>query len=283
MYNKSRSSFFPKHDAYFYMNSGYKKAMDFINGELNEDDYIKSHEDSAQKNTLSWPELYLLKRDMELFRIYLLKFSLTKRRLVLMNEEIIGFSQNDLYNNYGVNFEIMRKFIGKKEIIKRPKSKPKIRNIEASGTFHNQFIATISILARVPFEWLVSEKPNGVWENKHFYYLPNPLMDAEEFISFIQSVSEKIHDVRGIILKLENGDHIYIRVESIFGGLILEIFNKGSSLNYLVTLFETLKSFDITLGYMETVIPHQVNVAIVCKHKSIKPICLPIEFKSLHL
>lgn len=82
-----------------YLDMCKKKMNEFIIGESTEEDYIRVHEDSAGRNTLAWPELLDVRKDMNIYREFLLKLSLENRRLVLLNEEVISFSQRELFIN----------------------------------------------------------------------------------------------------------------------------------------------------------------------------------------
>ncbi|MFT4416029.1 hypothetical protein ACLM5H_19390 [Fredinandcohnia humi] len=269
-----------------YIKICYRRTIEFINNQLNEEEYIKFHEDSNGRNTLPWPELYLLRGNMNLFRNFLLKFKLKNRRLVLTNEEIIGFSQQALYDNYGISFKPLSRFIGKSKSVVRRKFDPKIRNIVTSDTdvFHKEFVAFMALLARVPIDWLEEEIPENKWRVHHLNYLQNSRVNSNELLEIINSTSKEIHDVRGIILALENekNNETFIRLELINGSFILEILNQDNPLRSIVYLLDKLKNFNIEIGYTKTVIPSQYNFTVIGNNNPQKSIYLP-EFKRLQL
>ncbi|WP_273853114.1 hypothetical protein [Guptibacillus spartinae] len=261
----------------------YKKALEFLHNKRSDEEYINIHNDSGKRNTLAWPELIKLREDMDLYRKYLLKFSLLKRRLVLMNEEIIGFSQQALYEKYGISFNPIARFIGKKRSGPRAKAKPKIRNIETNVDFNKEFIAFIALLSRVPIDWLEEEIPSEKWCENYFRYLPGSRMKENEFLEILASCSsQKSHDVRGIILETEDSEDIFIRLESMNGGFIIELFNKDSPYKDILYLLDLVKEFDIKTGSMQTVIPTQVNFTIISQNSPLK-IINPPEFCLLQL
>lgn len=253
----------------------YNSARDFIEGILSEDEYIKKHHDSIDRNTLPWDELYLLQSNMEDYRNYLLRFSLYNRRLVLLNEEIIRFSQQDLYLKFGVSFDLIRKFIGKKDENPRTKIvKATIREVLPGYGSQIELAAYISVLTRVPFEWLKFENPSMSWTTDYFLLLKDPLMNRDEFLNLIKSLPEDIHDVRGIILEVGNNARLYIRFEWIKGAFIIELFNPNSTYSQFDSLIRILTEYKLDYGLAQTVIPSQRNFVIFCQNKSRKSICL---------
>lgn len=252
---------------------GYRNAINFLRNELSAKEYIASHHDSRGSNRLEWNELLLLRANMHLYREYLLKFSLMDRRRVLINDEIIGFSRRDLFYLYGIAPDTVGRFIGQKNTITRKKHPPEIRDIMTENLFPKEFVAFISLLSRVPFQWLEVENPEQRWSTDYFYYLPEPIMSGKQFINYIKSQPIDIHDVRGIIIKLEDSDKLFIRMEWLYGGFIIELFNTNASLRVYRKLRELLASFDLQVGYTKTVISTQDNFTLICKYKSSKPIC----------
>ncbi|MBM7602589.1 hypothetical protein JOC75_000559 [Metabacillus crassostreae] len=264
-----------------YLDMCKRKMNEFINDERTEEDYIRVHEDSLGRNTLAWPELLDVRKDMDIYREFLLKLSMENRRLVLLNEEVISFSQRELYYNYGISFNPLRRYFGSKKSVSKPViSPPNIRKIITSGALDRQFIAFAALLARVPIDWLEREKPSKKWSVEYFDFLPSPRMNEKEFLSLINSVKGNLHDVRGIIIENKEIGDIYIRLELIDGGFIIEILNKNSPFQYVSYALNLLKDFNIHFGSMQTVISSQVN--FICFSKSLKNIDFP-EFTPVQL
>jgi hypothetical protein len=101
---------------------------------------------------------------------------------------------------------------------------------------------------------------------------------------YISSLNYLQNDIRGIIIKYDEKLKLYIRLEIQSGGFIIELFNKQSPLNETILLLELLRTFEIEIGYMPTVIPNQINFTIVYKNQmNNTPVCLPMEYRTLHL
>lgn len=255
----------------------YNSAIDFMENILTSEEYIQKHNDSNNRNMLEWNELYILRSNMEFFGRFLQKFSVLERRLVLMNKEIIGFSQQELFFNFGINFDMIGRFLGKKEVKKRNKTRdPIIREVLSNRGNLLELAAYISMLARIPVEWLILDKPEQSWSTEHFIFLDDCYMKNDEFLDMIQSYSEDIHDVRGIILDLDSNERLYIRFEWIKGAFLIELFNRNASYSTIDKLRKLLGEYKFGEGLTDTVIHTQKNFTIICQNKSKKPICLNI-------
>jgi len=253
----------------------YNSARDFMENIISSEEYIQKHEDANNRNMLSWKELYILRSNIEIYRKYLLKFNLLERRLVLMNEEVIGFSQRDLYYNFGINFNMIGKFIRKKEEKIRKKTvEPYVREVLPNRGSQIELAAYISVLARVPLEWLELDQPELRWSTDHFMFLKDSYMKKDGFLKMIHSYSKDIHDVRGIILELDSNERLYIRFEWIKGAFLLELFNTNSTYYQFEKLRKLLKDYEFEVGITDTVIPSQKNFILVCQNKSKRPVCL---------
>jgi hypothetical protein len=90
-------------------------------------------------------------------------------------------------------------------------------------------------------------------------------------------------DVRGIILQIDNDKELYLRFEGMDGGFIIEVFNPNCPFFDLSPLAKLLEPFHYCTGYMETVIPSQMNFVFISKNKSRSPICFPVVYRAIAL
>ncbi|WP_113970947.1 hypothetical protein [Rossellomorea aquimaris] len=256
---------------------------DFLGGMVDEEDYIKTRKDSLGRVILQWPELIFLKMDMGYYADYLLKFSLYSRRMILMEDEIIGFSQQQLYSFYGISHDTIRRYLGKTKEKVRKKHKPKIRDITRHSNVAKEVVSFLAILSRVPFSWVEEESPEQLWTIQHFSYLD----DSKKSLAWLKNeledlpLAKSIHDVRGIIINQGVANSLYLRIEWVKGGLIIEVFNPNCTIGEIVPLIKLLQKYNYAFGYMDTVITTQKNFTFIINLKNNSPICLPMEFKSL--
>jgi hypothetical protein len=256
---------------------GLQKAQQFLADQISAKEYITSHFDRRGSNTYNWDELLCLQENMEVFSQFLLKFNKIQRRQVLLNEEIIGFTETNLYDFYGITSDQVGKFIGRTQKKKtRVKVPPKIRKIITNKIPDIEFVSFFALLSRVPLSWLCDDNPKLEWTTDYFQFLPEVNVCGEEFLKYIHSLSmnslsRDLHDLRGFILDLE-GDVIDIRFEWIYGGFIIEIFNSDATPSKFDKIKKLLSSFELEIGYTKTVIPSQHNFTFICNHQSLKPI-----------
>lgn len=238
---------------------------DYLGGLVDEEEYIRTRKDSLGRVILQWPELIFLKMDMGFYSDYLLRFSLYSRRLILMEDEIIGFSQQQLYSLYGISHDTIRRYLGKHKEKVRKKHKPKIRDITRHSKVSKEVVAFLAILSRVPFSWLEEEFPELSWTVQHFSYL----YDSKKSLVWLKSelegfsLAESTHDVRGIIINQDVPNPLFLRIERIKGGLIIEVFNPNCTMSEIVPLIELFQKYHFTFGYMDTVIKTQKNFTFI--------------------
>ncbi|GAE35703.1 hypothetical protein [Halalkalibacter akibai] len=256
---------------------------DFLKGEISEEEYINTRKDASGRLRYPWPELIFLKSDMTLYGEYLLKFSLVGRRTVLLVEESIGFKKTELYDFYSIPSDTIGRYLRRAYDTKKSKHPPRIRNMTTlPPTVSREVIAFFALLARVPISWLIHEKPDLEWSVDYFDYLPHTKkLSLSEFKSYLKNFPVNIqHDVSGIIINVGVKFPLYIRLESIYGGFIIEVFNPNFGLNDIFILRELLKDFYyIEEGYMGTVIESHKNYTFIVNKKNMKPLCIPMEFK----
>jgi hypothetical protein len=240
------------------------------NNDYNEEHYIKSEEDSSHsRRILPCPEITWLMGNPIRFSEFILHFKkLVNRRFILTRKEIIGFTINELYLLYGINKDMILKFIGSAPIIE---STYLIRDnmirevLKRPFEFEENFISFMLILARVPFYWLDVKVPEKKWKTNHFHYLYNITIDEDELVTIISNIKPKVHDVRPIILQLRNNSLIYLRIELQFGSFLVECFNQDCPLSLCNTLYGLLKPYSQFVGRIQTVVPNQENFVIVGK------------------
>jgi hypothetical protein len=251
----------------------------FLKGEISEEEYIDTRKDEIGRVREPWPELLFLKSDMKVFAEYLLELSLMGRRLVLLEEESIGFIKTDLYNLYGIPSNTVGKYLRGTD---RKKNPPKIRDMTVRPPkVSKEVIAFFAILSRVPISWLEDEKPELVWKANHFNYLPDAKMSLSTFNVLLEKYSLDVqHDVMGIIINEGVRFPLYLRLERFHCGFIIEVFNPNFGLNDLFIIRDLLKKFHyIEEGYMDTVIESQKNYTFIVNQYCMNPVCLPMEFK----
>lgn len=258
---------------------------EFLKGEISEEKYIDTRKDVIDRIKFPWPELFFLKTDMELYREYLLKFSLRGRRTILLEEEAIGIHKSNFYKFYGISSNTIRKYVGKIQTKEKEKRPPLIRDMKVKHpNEQKEVIAFFALISRVPISWLMDEKPELEWSIDYFNYLPHTkVIGISEFLEEIMLEKEAIrikHDVYGCIINEGVKFPLYLRVESIYDGFIIEVLNPNFGLNDIFVLRNILKNFDyVEEGYMETVIESHKNYAFIINKKNMKPICIPMEFK----
>ncbi|WP_078554272.1 hypothetical protein [Bacillus alkalicellulosilyticus] len=255
---------------------------EFLKGVISEEEYINKRKDDIGRVRYPWPELFFLKSDMKIYAEYLLKISLFGRRLLLLQEESIGFKKTELYDLYNISSDTIRRYLGKLKNNKRKEASPIIRNMTVKRPkVSKEVIAFFALLSRVPVSWLVDDEPEMEWRVDYFEYLPHAkTISLSQFKRILESSSlEILHDVTGVIINEGVKFPLYIRLESVCSGFIIEVFNLNFGLNDIVALRDLLKGFDyVEEGYMDTVIETHKNYVFIINSRGMKPICIPMEF-----
>jgi hypothetical protein len=256
---------------------------EFLKGVKSEEEYINTRKDEIGRVRYPWPELLFLKIDMKIFAEYLLKLSLMGRRLILMEEEAIGLKKTELYNLYNINSNTIRRYLGQIPNTEAKEISPEIRNMMPKPPIISEkVIAFLALLARVPITWLVDDKPELEWRIDYFDFLPHTKkVSLSEFVKLLEGFPIDInHDVCAIIINEGVKFPLYLRIEFIYGGFIIEVFNLNLGLNDIFVLRDHLKEFDsLEEGYMDTVIESQKNYAFIVNRRGMKPVCIPMEFR----
>lgn len=259
----------------------------YLKGEITEEKYINKRRDANGRISLQWPELIFLRSDMDYYAEYLLKLSLKGRRLVLLEDEAIGFSKQQLYELYGISSDTVSRYLRRypnNENKKRKKRSPKIRDITEYQKVSKEIVAFFAILARIPFSWLDQEKPDLEWSVYHFNFLQTERMSLSGLKKHLELQPKELHhDVMGIIVDCDIPYPLYLRLEWFRGGFIIEVFNPTCRPSEIIPLVLLLQQFNCEIGYMDTVIDSQKNYAFICKYNSTTPICLPMEYKNPQL
>ncbi len=103
---------------------------------------------------------------------------------------------------------------------------------------------------------------------------------AFEEIDTIEGEDEISHDIRGITLKISPTVELFLRIEELNKGIVIEVFNKGLEIQVFIDLLNLLSEFNIVMvGYVNTVISTQKNFTLVIKNEN--PVCLPVGFHHL--
>ncbi|WML52193.1 hypothetical protein RCG17_22820 [Neobacillus sp. PS3-12] len=276
-----------------------KYFYQFIKGEISEEKYFSEKEEHGPIGDVPfyWPELYLVKEDMDLFRTYLLKLSVEGRFKILLTCQLLGMSGNGLKENYGIAKDKLRTFKGQYHP-SRKNPKAKIRQIIGSQSISNELYATLAVFMRVPVSWIQEKVPEPIWSVEHFKHLPDASLSFEEFKDYLITAEQNaikswkpnqhriptdfwFYDINGFILKVNNSHTIYIRV-AVYedAGFIIEVFKQTNEMYDFTILKEFLAPFEpIQTGYFETVIKERINPVIICKSRS-KNFKLPTYLKS---
>lgn len=247
-------------------------------------DYFAARIDSRGHYTLPWPELsWVLQNNFDLFVRFLLKLNLYQRRLVLLREEIIGFTQTELYDLYGIHKDLISIFLGRKKLTgkNRKKTKPPIiRGVMLSSNEYDIDEGVISFLAmlmRVPPSWIMMEEPGDEWITTHYSKTTHLVIEGNGVGTLLQD--NKSHDVIPIILNVR-GTELHLRLERIGKSFILEYVNTGIQLGAFEELVTLTKGMNVKIGIVSTVIRSQKNLLIISG--DLNELNLP-EFKKLRL
>ncbi|RUT40371.1 hypothetical protein EJP82_25135 [Paenibacillus anaericanus] len=264
----------------------------YENGEkkLTSEDLLRYKRGLHGKFTYEWPELLFLRSQVEELSLFLLALDVKTRRIVIMREEMIGFSQNSLRTLYGFNNDKMRYFtrvdsIGKNEQKMNNQKGYVSRNELVRKIFPDinipiEFFAFIALLARVPLQWLTRDKPDLSWSVEHFGLLETDEISGKDLIPFINSLKPDVHDIRAVVINEHELERLYLRVEILFGTVIVELSNTYATTTACRRFRALFYGKEILHGYKRTVIPSQINQTIIWRHcESLRPICPPVEFE----
>ncbi|MEI2395178.1 hypothetical protein [Paenibacillus phytohabitans] len=242
------------------------------------------------KFTYKWPELLFLRMDLNEVSAFLLHIKfVAARRVVIMREEILGFTKYELNTRFHINNDQMTNFTNV-DNLQAPEVKALIqfqqlsgkRQIVADINYPIEFLALISLLSRLPLQWLLAPEPDLTWNTEHFVYLNDVSLhyDKQEFSDFLNGLDHTSHDVRAVILTdLITKTKLYLRVEHLFGTLSIELCNTYASSQEYKMFIGLFQGEHYCYGLMPTVIPSQINHTVVMRHVlSKRPVCYPIEF-----
>lgn len=256
------------------LTEGIECLKQVANGEMNAEDYFSKRKDSRGRYTMPWPELiWVRKNDVSLYIKFLMKLTFQQRRLVLLREEIIGFTQTELYELYLIHKDMVSRFLGRYKTNKRTDKKgrkrtrpPKIRSIiptDEEFEIDVRLISFFSVLMRVPPDWIMFENPAGNWTSDHYRISNSMVMDEQTFLSCLrQERDAKYHDVVPVILDFK-GYELHIRLEFAESSFLLEYVNAGLHLGAFNMLIDLIKPMVNKIGFVRTVVPFQLNLAII--------------------
>ena len=121
-----------------------------------------------------------------------------------------------------------------------------------------------------------------IWEVYHFNYLDDIRVDLEEFLQLLKEVESKpldYHDVRPLILMLEGKEELHLRMEVLGCSFFIELFDVDNPLKKVKAIKQIVGPFAEKQGVVTTVIPSQINYALVGKgYKKVPPEFKPMDF-----
>lgn len=253
-------------------------------------DFLGYKIDVRDRFTNDWEELFFLRMDLIEVAEFLLSIEdINARRLVIMREELTGFSKNSLFNRFRINNNLMTKFTHfynrrTKEITESTHRHESFggREIISDPNYPSEFLAFIALLSRLPLQWLMLPIPEKVWSIEHFGLLNDIslFISKPEWITFLNGLSHDSHDVRAVILTDKLTDcKLYLRVEILMGTTIIELCNIYASSKEYELFMSLFDGESYIYGFMPTVIPSQINHTVIISHpRSKRPVCYPIEF-----
>lgn len=237
-----------------------KYALKFYNNKITNDEYFEYHEDSSADY---WYEINQLKK-MGVFSLHLFKCDLRNRKRLLFDREHTGLIYEEYKEILSVGIPKISNFINSKNI----KSK--------SVDFY--FASQMAVISRIPWNWVLLEDIQDVWDTYHFKYLERKTF--QEFIRLIDEKQHALHFVKGFRL-VENELELKIRLELFEGKPIIEIFDIIVDAEKLYKLSKLLKS-EYQFGKISTLVTDRSNYAFISKDLiNKKTISLPDGFKSI--
>ncbi|MDU0205819.1 hypothetical protein RQP52_32555 [Paenibacillus sp. PFR10] len=238
------------------------------NSSIVEEYFNRKKNSSEDRYVYHWPELVWVRRnDINLYHSFLLKLSLEQRRFILLREEIIGFTLSDLYDCFGIPKDRIAKFLGRYRAQYRRKSNkksPKNRDIvppQDAFTVDDWMVSFLAMLARVPPSWLVVEEPKSEWTTAHFQKNHHLVVGDIEFVTLLQTKAP-VHDVIPVVLKFRDTELLF-RLEQKGATFLLEYADTGLQLGAFEALIKLIRSMIVKIGLVRTIIPNQMNLAII--------------------
>ncbi|MHA6530951.1 hypothetical protein [Paenibacillus sp. BAC0078] len=252
--------------------------------------FLEYKRDLSGRFTYKWTELLFLRMDLNEVRAFLLHIKfVAARRVVIMRVEILGFNKYELNTRFRINNDQMTNFTNIDDLQAQElrglipfKQSSGERQIVADINYSIEFLAFISLLSRLPLQWLLVPEPDLTWNTEHFVYLNDVSLyyNKQEFSAFLNGLDRNTHDVRAVILTdLITKTKLYLRVEHLFGTLSIELCNTYASSQEYEMFIGLFQGEHYCYGLMPTVIPSQINHTVVMRHGlSKRPLCYPIEF-----
>ncbi|WP_274472588.1 MULTISPECIES: hypothetical protein [unclassified Paenibacillus] len=236
-------------------------------GNMAAEEYFSKRIDARGHYSLPWPEItWVRHNDMDLYRRFLLKLKLHHRRIVLLREEILGFTQTELYDFYGIHKDLTGKFLGRQKKRREVRVSPlMIRNITPiiKTDIDDRVISFFAILMRVPPSWILFDEPELEWTTVHFEKTGHHVVTEYELLTIIKGIeSVSYHDVIPMILNIR-GSKLRLRLEVKYGSFLLEYADAGLQLGAFETLVNLLEPMVKKTGIIRTVIPNHLNLAII--------------------
>ncbi|WP_189031341.1 hypothetical protein [Paenibacillus albidus] len=240
--------------------------------------------------TNDWTELYFLRQNLNEVAAFLLRLKhVPVRHVVIMRKELIGFSKNELYTHFRLNNNQMTSFTDTSDRLKQEInfSTPLHQSLEGRQVvsdihYPSEFLAFISLLSRLPLQWLILPEPDLVWSIDHFALLNDVSLNysKREFSTFLNGLDHNSHDVRAVIITDKvTKTKLYLRVEHLFGTLSIELCNINASNLEYESFIDLFQGENYYKGLMPTVISSQINHTVVMRHVLCKrPLCYPVEF-----
>lgn len=253
-------------------------------------DFLEYKRDPKDRFTYDWPELFFLRMDLNELAVFLLKIEdINARRLVIMREELTGFSKNSLFNDFRINNNQLTNFTNfenrkHKDITESTPLDESFggRRIIPVPNYPGEFLAFIALISRLPLQWLLLSFPEKVWSVEHFGFFndASQFYGKSEWEEYLRALCHDSHDVRAVILiDKQTNLKLYLRVEILMGTVIIELCNITASSKEYELFMKLFHGVSYIYGYMPTVIPSQINHTVIIRHPhSMRPICYPIEF-----
>jgi len=219
----------------------YKKAKEFIRGDIVESDWEEYH---AIHNSKHHFEIPLLKEIYSEFSDFVRMLSVKNRRRILLDAYSTGFTRIEL-EKAGVSSKRVGKFV-------------RMQNIK-DDEISCRFLSLLSLFCRVPMHWLTEEHVVDIWDNEHLFQMP--VISMHKFTEYLRCALGGTREVRGFRITL--GSNIFrVRVQILSNGFLVEFYHESIADDEFTLFKETLKQFQCIPGYMHTVIPSRTHRAL---------------------
>lgn len=255
-------------------------------GRMEAEEYFRYKLDARGRLMLPWLELiWVRKNNIALYRRFLLQLSLFDRRTVLLQEEILGYTQTELYNLFGIHKDLISKLMGRFKKKKRNSGRirqPEIRSVSKIhiNDIDEGILSFMSILMRVPLSWIIDERPEMEWTNDQWANTSCSELDLTGLISLLESSRVKQHHNVIPVLLTHGHTIMHLRVEIDKGSFLIEYSSKGLEIgSFHLLISDCLNMFPnkMEIGIIPTVIPRQYNLAL---HVGDSKHLLPPEYSS---